>query len=63
MRDRGVHIVVSGAQLEAREPCVWGESRAVERGDELGRVPAVIHIDADLGARLYCEDCWGVAAR
>ena len=30
----------------------------MDTGNRFGRVPAVIPIEADLGERQYCNDCW-----
>jgi Histidine kinase-, DNA gyrase B-, and HSP90-like ATPase len=58
MREIGLEVVVVGTPLVSRPFCHWGRTRFVETKGELGRVPAFIGIDEDLGARPYCEDCW-----
>lgn len=58
IRDIGLRVVVGGITLEGRDFCFWNETRSVETKSDLGVVPAVIHIDQDLGSRRYCHDCW-----
>ena len=58
MRDTGLQVVLVGTPLTSREFCIWGDERYVETKSEVGRVPARIPIQADLGARDYCGDCW-----
>jgi hypothetical protein len=58
MREIGLEIAVVGTPLVSREFCVWSEARHVATKGDFGRVPARLVIDADLGSRLYCEDCW-----
>ena len=58
MRDMQLVILVCGNQLEAREFCVWGADKHVDTRTDFGRIPAILNIDANLGDRLYCEDCW-----
>ena len=58
MRDIGLKVVVAGQELKAREFCTWGKQRSVDTGSRFGRVPAVLPVEADLGERQYCNDCW-----
>ena len=58
MRDLQLRVLVCGIPLESREFCVWGDDKHVETKTEFGRIPAVFHIDENLGDRQYCEDCW-----
>ena len=51
-------MTVAGQELKAREFCVWDKKRWVDTGNRFGRVPAIIPIEADLGERQYCNDCW-----
>lgn len=46
-----VSIYVQGKQLVPMPHCVWGDSRFVTRKGE--QIPAVIHIDRDLGDGLF----------
>lgn len=58
MREIGLQVVLIDTALIPREFCIWGRNRSVETKSELGRIPAYLEIDEDLGARLYCDDCW-----
>lgn len=58
MLELGLQVVLVGTPLSSRKFCVWGRDRFVETQSEVGRVPAIIDINADLGARDYCGDCW-----
>ena len=58
MREIGLRVFVCGAPLAPREFCTWDEARFVQTKGIFGSIPAILNIDADLGSRLYCEDCW-----
>ena len=58
MLEIGLKVTVAGQELKAREFCVWDKKRWVDTGNRFGRVPAIIPIEADLGERQYCNDCW-----
>lgn len=53
----GFSLLVNGRVLQAKNHCVWDESREVETA-RYGRVPAVITIDRRLPPRPFCTACW-----
>jgi hypothetical protein len=50
-------LSIGNTKVTARRHCVWNDTRDVPH-TRLGRIPAVIPIDHDLGARPFCSRCW-----
>ncbi|MFJ8637468.1 hypothetical protein [Streptomyces sp. NPDC093568] len=55
LRQRQVCLTVSERLVSAREPCIWGENRFVQRRGE--SVCAVQQIDVVLGTLYWCQEC------
>ena len=58
MREIGLRIFVSSAELQPREFCVWGRTRSVVTKGIFGTIAAIFDVNENLGTRSYCEDCW-----
>lgn len=54
-RDFDFEITINGKRLQPVLPCIWDESRSVEKTGV--RVPAVIYVDEELQPRAACNDC------